>query len=103
MADKVISKVWDVGFSLSAEKQYKKLKRNGSKPSIADIVNYLTAEMELEGPYRSNWPNYGPLDDDKFHCHLKKGKPTFVACWKVDKDNKKIKVYYVGTHENAPY
>ncbi len=104
MSVKVISKVWDVTFSRSAGKQHEKLKRNGSRPSIADIVNFLTAEMELDGPYRSNWSNYGPLDGDKFHCHLKKGKPTYVACWRVtDKDNKKIKVYYVGTHENAPY
>jgi len=79
MSNKEISKKWNVGFSLSAVKQHKKLKRNRSKPSIADIVEYLTAEMELEGPYRCNWPNYGPLDDNKFHCHLKKGKTTYVA------------------------
>lgn len=90
---------------MSAQKQYNKLKRNGSKPSIADIINLLIIEMKLEGPYRSNWANYGPLEEDyEFHCHLKKGKPTYVACWRVvDKKNKKIEVYYVGTLENAPY
>lgn len=60
--------------------------------------------MTNEGPYRSNWPNYGPLEENEFHCHLKKGKPTYVACWRIsDKDKKIIEVYYVGTHENAPY
>ncbi len=57
----MISKIWDVAFSRSAEKQHDKLKRNGSKPSIVDIINLLAVEMELEGPYRSNWPNYGQL------------------------------------------
>lgn len=103
MSKKEISQEWSVGFSQSAAKQYKKLKRNGSKPSITEVVDFLTTEMESEGPYRSNWPSYGPLDDNKFHCHLKNGRPTYVACWEIDKGKKKIKVYYVGTHENAPY
>ena len=99
----MVTSTWNVTFTESADKQHKKLKRNGSKPSIAEIVNFLSAEMEFEGPYKYNWPNYGPLDSDKFHCHLKKGNPTYVACWEVDKNKKQIKVYYVGTHENAPY
>lgn len=36
------------------------------------------------------------------HCHLRKGKPTYVACWAVTNENK-IEVFYVGTHEGAPY
>lgn len=103
MSKKEISKEWNVGFGQTAAKQYKKLKRNGSRPSITEAIDLLTAEMEFEGPYRSNWPNYGLLDDNKFHCHLKNGRPTYVACWEIDRDKKKIKVYYVGTHENAPY
>lgn len=51
-----------------------------------------------------NWSNYGPLKKDEFHCHLRKGKPTYVACWRVlDKQVKIMEVYYVGTHEDAPY
>jgi hypothetical protein len=41
---------------------------------------------------------------DKRHCHLIKGRPTYVACWEVkDPKNKILEVYYVGTHEKAPY
>lgn len=96
---------WNVAFSRNAENLYKKLKRSGSKPSITDTINFLMIEIEREGPYRYNWPNYGQLEENEFHCHLKKGKPpTYVACWRVvDKRNKKIEVYYVGTHEDAPY
>ena len=99
-----MSQKWSVELSRDAEKQYNKLKRNGSKPSITDVINLLIIEMRKEGPYRNNWSNYGPLEEDEFHCHLKKGKPTYVACWKViDKENQLIEVYYVGTHESAPY
>lgn len=95
---------WSVEFTRKAEKQYQQLKRNGSKPSIVDIINLLAIEMESQGPYRHNWLNYDSLGKNKFHCHLKKGKPTYVACWElVNKENKKIEVYYVGTHEDAPY
>lgn len=41
--------------------------------------------------------------DDWGHCHLQKGNPTYVCCWKVFEDTQTIEVYYVGTHENAPY
>lgn len=104
MTKKEISKKWDVNFHRSAEKQYKKLIRSGSKPSITDIINLLLIELRREGPYRTNWPNYSPLKKDEHHCHLKEGRPTYVACWKViDEKKKLIEVYYVGTHENAPY
>ena len=63
-------------------------------------------KLEKEGPYRSNWPNYSPLKgtDGVFHCHFKKGTPTYVACWKIkDKTIEVMEVVYVGTHEKAPY
>ncbi len=89
-----MSRNWTVALSRDAVKQYNKLKRNGSKPTITDVINLLIIEMVKQGPYRNNWPNYGPLDEDEFHCHLKKGKPTYVACWKViDKENQLIEVY----------
>lgn len=67
----------------------------------------LLAELESLGP-AVNWPNYGKLQSqvkgvDRRHCHLQKGHPTWVACWEVYSKNKKIEVYYVGTHEKAPY
>lgn len=96
--------LWEVRFSRKASDQYDKLKHSGKRPSINDIINLLLVEMRKNGPYRSNWSNYGMLSEDNFHCHLKKGKPTYVACWKlINKDKKIIEVYYVGTHEKAPY
>ena len=96
--------LWNVRFSHKASSQYEKLTRCGTRPSINDIINLLVIEMRRDGPYKTNWSNYGTLAENDFHCHLKKGKPTYVACWKlIDKEKKIIEVYYVGTHENAPY
>ena len=63
----------------------------------------------LNGPNLNTWPNYtkekGTTKEiDKRHCHLKKSRPTWVVCYSViDKKTKLIEVYYVGTHEKAPY
>ena len=62
------------------------------------------AEIELKGPVRGNWPNFGKLKDTRCHCHLKKGKPTYVAVWEViNKDIKLVEEIYAGNHEKAPY
>ena len=64
----------------------------------------LISEIELKGPVRGNWPNFGKLSGNHYHCHLKKGKPTYVAVWEViNKDIKLVEVIYAGTHEKAPY
>lgn len=64
----------------------------------------LMEEIEIKGPVRGNWPNYSKLNDQKHHCHLKKGKPAYVAVWQViDNEIRLIEVVYVGTHEKAPY
>lgn len=64
----------------------------------------LLREIEEEGPVRGNWSNYGKLDVQRHHCHLKKGHPTYVAVWEVkDKKIRLVEVTYVGTHEKAPY
>lgn len=59
--------------------------------------------IEFSGPVRGNWPNYSKLADGRHHCHLKKGKPTYVAVWSEDKATVTVEVIYVGTHEKAPY
>jgi mRNA-degrading endonuclease YafQ of YafQ-DinJ toxin-antitoxin module len=74
--------------------------------NFENAIIALIAELKL-GP-AVNWPNYGKLRNqgkkiDVRHCHLQKGKPTWVACWSVDNKNKNIEVFYVGTHEKAPY
>lgn len=96
---------WTATLSRSAAKQYEKLKRSGSKrPSVIDAIDLLVMDLRQTGPHVTEWPNYGPLGDDVFHCHLRKGRPTYVACWKVkSKIKKEIEVFYVGTHEGAPY
>ena len=64
----------------------------------------LIREMEVQGPVRGNWPNYGKLSPTRHHCHLKKGRPTYVAVWEVrDSKQRLVEVIYVGTHEKAPY
>lgn len=95
---------WAVDFSTNAEKQYKKLKRSGSRPSINDTIDLLALDLKKNGPQLPSWPHFGSLEEGHFHCHLRRGKPTYVACWRViDKKARQIEVYYVGTHEGAPY
>jgi hypothetical protein len=94
---------WKVRFSTRAKGQYEKLKMNGKRPPINEMIDFLAIELR-KGPERVDWPNYGPLSKNSYHCHLKKGKPTYVACWTVlDYKQKQIEVYYVGTHEGASY
>lgn len=100
---------WKVDLSKDAKKQYKKLAYSGIKrPSIVDIIDALILDLEKHGPILVDWPNYGIIYESKkrfyYHCHLKKGRPTFVACWEVvDELYRKIEVFYVGSHENSPY
>ncbi|MFI5343415.1 MAG: hypothetical protein ACHQUC_04245 [Chlamydiales bacterium] len=100
---------WDVDLSRDAKKQYKALMRNGVRPSITDAIDTLVIDLQTRGVALVDWPNYGVIDESKkrsyYHCHLKKGKPTFVVCWEGIENGKtkKIEVFYVGSHENAPY
>lgn len=77
---------------------------------IRNLIDTLIKEIELNGPLRSDWPNFGPLKkapgipQDAYHCHVKQGKPTYVIYWHIeDKKIKIIEVFYAGTHEKAPY
>jgi hypothetical protein len=93
--------MWTVTYTRSACKGIEKLPYD-----IKEITYLLISELKLCGPYRSNWRNYGKLTGQfsNFHCHLNSGRPRYVACWIiVDKKTKFIEVYYVGTHEKAPY
>lgn len=90
---------WIVRITGKVDKQARKLPR-----SIIDRLFLLMEEIRLSGPVRGNWPNYGKLGDGRHHCHLKKGKPTYVAVWEErDKEIRLIEVTYAGTHEKAPY
>jgi len=92
---------WTVGVSSKANKQVKKL------PEFVRAAYFLLAkELEEYGPYRTNWSHYGKLrtSKDAYHCHISSGRPTYVVCWQItNKTIRVLEVYYVGTHENAPY
>ena len=71
---------------------------------VRDSLLALITDIEMYGPVRGNWPNYGKLSVGRHHCHIRKGRPTYVAVWEVhDKTIRLIEVTYAGTHEKAPY
>ena len=89
---------WAVTLHKAVQKQLPKL-----PGKVLDTLERLLADIELSGPVRGNWSNYSKLADGRHHCHLKKGKPTYVAVWREDKGTVTVEVIYVGTHEKAPY
>ncbi len=90
---------WTVHISAKAQKELR-----GLPEIVKRALALLLADMEDTGPVRGDWPNYGKLGPARHHCHLKKGKPTYVAVWIEDQGKVKvIEVTYVGTHEKAPY
>lgn len=96
--------IWTVTYSNAAAKQYWKLPEK-----IQAIVVRLKKEIETVGPIRKNWSHFSSLTGKKlrkntYHCHVNSGRPTFVVCWTVvEKKIKIVEIFYVGTHENAPY
>lgn len=94
---------WTVKIPKKTGKQIQKLPERVQK-ALAFLIN----DLAINGPTTSGgWKNYGKLlgqPGDKRHCHILKGKPTYVCCWEViNKQIKIMEVYYAGTHENAPY
>jgi len=90
---------WNVELTNKAKKQADKLPK-----AVQDSLMLLMREIAISGPVRGNWANYSKLSDTEHHCHLKKGRPTYVAVWREDKGRiRLVEVIYVGTHEKAPY
>lgn len=89
---------WTVTIHRKAERQALSLPRK-----VVDRLRLLIEEIKLSGPVRGNWPNYSRLSSERHHCHLKKGKPTYVAVWREEKESVVVEIIYVGTHEKAPY
>jgi len=85
-----MSKSWIVKSTKAADKQAGKLGEN-----VQLLLHLLFEDLENKGPALPDWPNYGKLHNkkaiNKRHCHLRKGKPTYVCCWEVI--NKKTKNY----------
>lgn len=90
---------WIVTLSRKANKQKSKL-----PAMVQDALVFLVHEINRGGPVRGDWPNYGKLGPKLHHCHIKKGKPTYIAVWEViGEEMRLVEVTYVGTHEKAPY
>ena len=74
--------------------------------NIKVAFSFLKNDLESNGPMALKWSNFGKLKGmtNVYHCHLKKGNPTYVAVWEIkDKTIKLMEVTYVGTHEKATY
>lgn len=90
---------WKVVLKRKAEKQVKNL----PKP-VRENLYALLRDIEAYGPVRGDWPNYAKLNPGRHHCHIKKGRPVYVAVWEEsERIIRLVEVTYVGTHEKAPY
>lgn len=93
--------MWTVNKKKKLVKQIKKL-----PVGIQQKLFALIKDLNAEGPIQIQWPNFGKITGqvDIYHCHIKKGNPTYVVIWEVkDKKIKILEITYVGTHEKAPY
>lgn len=89
---------WTITLGRKVERQLGTLPKG-----VLQTLKYLVKEIQVLGPIRSNWPNYGLLAGERYHCHIKKGRPTYVVVWKiVNKKERHFEGIYVGTHERAP-
>lgn len=68
--------------------------------NVQAIFLNLVQDMREKGPLRTEWPNYSPLANDYYHCHL---KDSWVAVWQWKKKSIVIRMEYVGSREGAPY
>jgi len=90
---------WEIWVSRKVNKAVNRL-----PGKIVQRLKTLLEEIEKDGPVRGNWPNYSRLSNNRHHCHLKKGRPTYIAVWEEKSGEiQLIEVIYVGTHEKAPY
>ncbi|TSK05767.1 MAG: cytotoxic translational repressor of toxin-antitoxin stability system [Geobacter sp.] len=90
---------YTVRLTRQANKQKEKLPEK-----VKTALLFLLHEISRCGPVRGDWPNYGKLSSQRHHCHIKKGKPTYVAVWKeIGEEINLVELTYVGTHEKAPY
>lgn len=94
--------VWRVELTPKAAKQAAKLPER-----IRNRLDALRALIALEGPVQPSMAHFGKLKNQRgeiYHCHLNKGRPTYVVVWQVKGSVAiLVEVTYVGTHENAPY
>lgn len=99
--------MWTVIIPKKVQKQVDKLER--TRRDIWATFRMLVRDLGERGPEVPDWRNFGKLttgkkEPDMYHCHLNKGKPTYVVVWRVEnKTVEMMEVRYVGTHEGADY
>lgn len=94
---------WTIQFSKTAAKALRNMPER-----VQLAVAALAADLEVFGPalHGRGWKNFGKLRGrpNQYHCHVRSGRPTYVVCWEAQKRTVRIvEVFYVGTHEKAPY
>jgi len=67
---------------------------------VQDLFELLVEDLHEKGPFRTEWPNYSPLKNDYYHCHLNR---NWVAVWEWKTESIVIRVEYVGNRGKAPY
>lgn len=90
---------WTVTFTKRVLKQVRAL------PTAAqDALRRLLLDIRDAGPVQMGRPNLGKIlgKPGCHHCHIQKGRPTFVVVWCVSGEHS-VEVLYVGTHEGANY
>jgi mRNA-degrading endonuclease RelE of RelBE toxin-antitoxin system len=93
--------MWNIVVSNRVRKQLAKL-----TDDIRDRFETLIKDIQIYGPIIPQWPHFSKLQgtNDYYHCHLKRGHPTYVAVWKVaDQTIQLIEMRYIGTHEGINY
>ena len=92
---------WSVGITGKARKN-----KDSLPPEILFAFMALFKALKQDGPAQPRRRNFGKIEGQKntWHCHLNSRRPTYVVVWKVlSKQEKRMEIIYVGTHENAPY
>ena len=65
----------------------------------------LFAVLRDSGPTGPcHWRNYGKLKSrhEEYHCHLTPDH-HWVACWRSEGEAFVIEIFYLGSHQDAPY
>ena len=105
IAEDAVATKWTVKFlNRRLEKHVRQL-----PPAIQEILAQLVKDIAESGPVQRSWPNYSKLGRKKgqgaktvrHHCHLKKGRPTYVAIWHELGEDITVEISYVGTHEGG--
>ena len=95
---------WTAVFSREAGKQFEKLRRSGSRPPIADAIGLLMMDFKKVAHISTIGLTMRLWRQDISIAIFVRANPLMLLGWRiVHKQTQYIEVYYVGTHEGAPY